>query len=110
MGYFKEVIDSIKKEPPKSALELGPDNFPIVRQSDSMDKNGWLPRLTYHHDATKFPWPIKDSKYGLFIALQVWEHLQDKQKEAFREVMRIPRRAILSFPYNGIGQGIFTII
>lgn len=98
--YFKEVIDIIKKDQPQSVLELGANTFPIVKESDSMDKNPWLPRLTYHHDANTFPWPIKDSKYDLFIALQVWEHLGSKQKEAFKEVMRISRRAILSFPYK----------
>ena len=53
----------------------------------------------YLHDATKIPWPIIDKEYDMFIALQVWEHLLGKQKEAFREVMRISRMAILSFPY-----------
>ena len=54
--------------------------------------------LTYLWDARNTPWPIEDKKYDLFIALQVWEHLGDKQGDAFREVMRISRMAILSFP------------
>ena len=36
----------------------------------------------------------------MFIALQVWEHLGNKQSRAFREVMRISRSAVLSFPYD----------
>jgi hypothetical protein len=52
------------------------------------------------HNATEKPWPIRDKSYDVFIALQVWEHLDNKQSRAFREVMRIARSAILSFPYN----------
>ena len=43
---------------------------------------------------------FKDNKeYDMFIALQVWEHLVGRQREAFNEVMRISKMAILSFPY-----------
>lgn len=57
------------------------------------------PSKEYLHDATVIPWPIADKEYDLFIALQVWEHLEGKQYEAFREVMRISKMAILTFPY-----------
>lgn len=98
--YLKEVIDIITKESFNSVLELGAYKQPIVHGSDIMDVNPNHPNLTYLHDATKIPWPVEDSKYDLFIALQVWEHLKDKQKEAFREVIRISKMAILSFPLN----------
>lgn len=51
------------------------------------------------HNATEKPWPIANKQYDLFIALQVWERLDNKQSRAFREVMRVSRAAILSFPY-----------
>ena len=38
------------------------------------------------------------AKYDLFVALQVFEHLRDRQREAFREVRRVARHAIISLP------------
>ena len=98
--YLKEVIDIITKESFNSVLELGAYKQPIVHGSDIMDVNPNLPNLTYLHNAAKIPWPVENSKYDLFIALQVWEHLKDKQKEAFKEIIRISKMAILSFPLN----------
>jgi len=99
-GYLKEVIGIITKESFNSVLELGAYKQPIVHGSDIMDVNPNRPNLTYLHDATRIPWPVENSKYDLFIALQVWEHLKDKQKEAFKEVIRTSKMAILSFPLN----------
>ncbi len=98
--YFKKVIDILQEISFESCLELGPYKRPIVHGCDVIDIRKHLDNLTYRHDATKTPWPIDDAKYDLFIALQVWEHLQDKQQDAFREVMRIAKKAILSFPLN----------
>ncbi len=96
--YFEKVIEIIKKEPPESALEIGPYKLPIVKNSDTMDIDRFLPDLTYRCDAGNVPWPIEDSKYDLCLALQVWEHLGNNQQKAFKEIMRVSRRAILSFP------------
>jgi hypothetical protein len=98
--YFSIVIDLIQKIQPESVLELGPYRLPLVKGGDTMDIVKVLKNLTYLHDATQTPWPIADKKYDLFIACEVWEHLGHKQKEAFQEVMRISRRAIMSFPYK----------
>ena len=38
--------------------------------------------------------------YDLFVAFQVFEHLGDSQPEAFREVRRVARNAILSLPID----------
>jgi hypothetical protein len=54
------------------------------------------------HDATDFPWPFPDKAFDLFIALQVFEHLKDRQQEAFLEVRRIARHAILSLPIDWV--------
>jgi hypothetical protein len=105
--YFKEVIELIKSEKIESALEIGPAQETIIKGCDIMLKPGedmWGRPKTkapneYLHDATEKPWPIKDKQYDLLIALQVWEHLDNKQSRAFREVMRVAKTAIFSFPY-----------
>ncbi len=109
--YYKEVIDIVNEINPKTVLELGPHTLPIMVGGDVMDiapKCGG--ETTYEHDATQIPWPINDDSYDLFIALQVWEHLdtdpndyldpeKQKQREAFGEVQRIAKKAIISFPF-----------
>lgn len=80
-------------------LEIGARGLPIVPGADTLDVDPqWQP--TYLHDAAKTPWPIDNRQYGLVVALQVWEHLAGRQANAFGEVMRVARRAILSFPYR----------
>jgi hypothetical protein len=98
--YLSIVVDLVQKIQPESVLELGPYRLPLVKGEDTMDIVKVLENLTYLHDATKIPWPIADKEYDLFISCEVWEHLGDKQKEAFQEAMRISRRAIFSFPYK----------
>lgn len=101
-AYFSIVVDLVQKIQPESVLELGPWRLPLVKGEDTMDIEKVLENLTYLHDATKTPWPIADNKYDLFIGCEVFEHLGNKQKEAFKEVMRISRRAILTFPYRWV--------
>lgn len=109
--YFKEVISIIENYKFESFLELGPGYMPIVKNSDvilnpledQFGKPNEVFGTIYTFDATQKPWPIKDKSYDLFIALQVWEHLDNKQTRAFREVMRIAKAAVLSFPYRWDG-------
>lgn len=106
-AYFGEVIKMVEEINPQSVLELGPALFTVVKNSDIMRKpeiDVWgIPKniqsTEYLHDATKTPWPI-DKKYDLFIALQVFEHLVDSQVQAFHEVKRLAKYAILSLPYK----------
>jgi hypothetical protein len=107
-AYFSEVINIIKQENEfEKVLELGPAFQTIVKNCDIMVKpeiDVWgrpekYINKEFKHDATVVPWPIEDRAYDLFIALQVWEHLEGKQKEAFKEVMRTSKAAILSFSY-----------
>lgn len=108
-AYFSEVIEIIKDQKDvNKVLELGPSFLPVVKDCDIMIKpetDGWgrpsaaAPK-EYIHDATITPWPVRDKEYDMFIALQVWEHLAGKQEEAFTEVIRTARMAILSFPYK----------
>lgn len=96
-NYFKEVINIVKRENPKSVLELGSYKLSIVKGCDTMDVLKEV-KPTYCQNAEKTPWNIK-KYYDMFIGLQVWEHLGNKQQEAFKEVMKIADKAILSFPY-----------
>jgi hypothetical protein len=87
-----------------SALELGPHRQPLILGADVMDVR---PSPDLHTtgrlfavDATKAPWPFPDRAYDLFVALQVFEHLGTRQPDAFREVRRVARHAILSLPID----------
>ena len=107
-AYFSEVIGIVKENNHiQRVLELGPSIQTIVKNCNIMvkpEKDVWgrpekYVAKQYEHDATVTPWPIEDKEYDLFIALQVWEHLGGKQRDAFKEVMRTSKMAILSFPY-----------
>jgi len=107
-AYFLEVIKIIQEKKPNTVLELGPSFFTVAKDSDIMYKpeiDSWgipsvVKGISYAHDATVFPWPIQDKQYDMFIALQVFEHLDNKQKGAFQEAKRIARSIILSLPYK----------
>jgi hypothetical protein len=92
----------IKRRHLKTALELGAPLRPIIVGAHVMDviaRPELDPRVPITvHDATQTPWPFGDKSFDLFVALQVFEHLGDQQVEAFREVRRIARNAILSLP------------
>ncbi|MDF2735099.1 MAG: hypothetical protein K0S97_1722 [Chloroflexota bacterium] len=90
----------------RTALELGAPVLPIIVGADVMDKKA-RPELDPSvsirvFDATQVPWPVDDKAYDLFMALQVFEHLTDRQREAFLEVRRIARHAILSLPIDWV--------
>lgn len=105
--YYSVVIDIVKRHNPQSVLEIGPGQHTIVKGCDIMVKpedDRWGRPVNavgsvYLHDATEKPWPVADKQYDLLIALQVWEHLSNKQSRAFREVMRTSKAAVLSLPY-----------
>lgn len=105
--YYEAVLNIIKDISFQSVVELGPGRIPIVKSGDvilnplddSFGKPNEIYQKSYVFDATTSPWPIDDKAYDLFIALQVWEHLDNKQTRAFKELMRVSKRAILSFPY-----------
>lgn len=97
--YLKVARDMSLSVEPKNILEAGPGPLckPIMNsKADTIDlKEG----ATIVHDLTKTPWPIGDKAYDLFIALQVWEHLGASQEDAFKEVCRVSKNAVLSFPF-----------
>ena len=96
-GYYRLALGFAGSPP--SVLELGPHWLPLFPGGDTMDLDAVL-SPTYRHDARVTPWPVESGRYDLFIGLQVWEHLGASQADAFREVMRIARRAVLSFPWE----------
>ena len=96
--YFSKVIEMAQGLQPRSVLEIGPWSFPLFPTGDTLDTDDRY-RPTHQHDAGVTPWPIPTKSYDLIIALQVWEHLEGRQREAFEELRRCARRAIFSVPY-----------
>ena len=105
-GYMSAALAQastlIRRHGVRTALELGAPVRPILVGADVMDIKA-RPELDPSvpmtiHDATQAPWPVGDKAYDLFLALQVFEHLRDRQPEAFREVRRVARHAIISLP------------
>lgn len=89
--YISFVIEEAKKLNPEYIAEAGSSGIPLNSMSDLLD----YPEF----DLDKTPYLFSDKAVDLFIALQVWEHLNN-QTAAFQEVMRISSSAILSFPYK----------
>lgn len=107
-GYMSAALAQastiIRRHGVRTALELGAPVRPILVGADVMDIKA-RPELDPSvpitiHDATQAPWPVGDKAYDLFLALQVFEHLRDRQPEAFREVRRVARHAIISLPID----------
>lgn len=94
------IVAALPDWPPEQVLELGPYRLPIVPGCHTIDRLSLLPSLTRRLDARRTPWPFADAAYELFIALQVWEHLEGCQRACWAEVRRVARRAILSVPWR----------
>lgn len=112
--YMSYVIDQLKRLKIRQSrlCEAGASGMPLSSESYRMDYPqhdlNCIPYRTieniplspiYRGKFMEKHTVISDKYFDCFIALQVWEHL-DKQAEAFREVMRISKYAILSFPYK----------
>ena len=98
-NYYREAISIAKRLAPRRVLEIGTAYIPLFPVSDRLDYKADF-RPTFLHDATVVPWPIADQAYDLVVALQVWEHLGNRQREAFSELPRVSRYALLSLPYR----------
>jgi hypothetical protein len=98
--YSSIVLDMIKKMPQtiQTSLEIGSYDFKLIRTSVVMDRSN---KSDIKHDATISPYPFLAKEFDLVIALQVWEHLgrDGGQQKAFKELQRISKGAVLSFPY-----------
>lgn len=98
-SYYRETIAMAQRLAPRSVLEIGCRYTPLFPGGERLDYLAEF-RPTILHDATVVPWPVANDAYDLVIALQVWEHLGNQQREAFAELPRIARYAILSVPYK----------
>ena len=91
----------------RTALELGPHLRSLIVGADVMD--------IVRNDAARAEGRqivarrdegargrSTDKAYDLFVALQVFEHLGTRQPEAFLEVRRVARNAILSLPIDWV--------
>jgi hypothetical protein len=101
---LEQASNLIRDRGLRNALELGVPVRPIIVGADAMDYRV-RPQLQADvpmtiHDATDIPWPFGDKQYDLFVALQVFEHLSGHQPEAFLEVRRVARHAIISLPID----------
>ena len=97
--YMSFVIDNLKELCPDDykLIESGTSEMPLSDQSYLYEYPKCdLNVIPYRYEIVQDP--FYDKQFDAFCALQVWEHL-DNQSEAFREVMRISKSAILSFPY-----------
>lgn len=94
--YFSRVQNIAVAMNPQSILEAGANGFPLFNGSTTADRCG---DCDTRFDLTG-DWPFEDDAFDLFIALQVWEHLNGRQAEAAAEMRRVCRRAILSFPFR----------
>ncbi len=102
----REAADLISRHRLRTALELGPHLRPLIVGADAMvlapgedlDAEGRV----IVHDARETPWTVPDGAYDLFVALQVFEHLGDRQSAAFAEVCRVARHAIISLPIDWV--------
>lgn len=100
--YLEVAMEMAMEVPVEKVLELGPYRRPLYLGCDIMDRHNYLAagKVDLVCDASKTPWPVEDSSYDLFVALQVWEHLGTAQAAAFKEVQRVAKRAVLSFPFE----------
>jgi hypothetical protein len=103
--YISIVLNILREAAPRSVLEIGNCGLPLTSISDTMDlyKRFYRKKLTYHQSATKTPWNIPDKKYDFVIALQVFEHLDNKrikQIDVFNECCRVGNNVIISIPFK----------
>lgn len=94
-SYWQHAIELAEMVRPRDILEIGPHERPLFTPCDTMDIVG---TPTYLHDAGLVPWPWKIKGYQLIIGLQVWEHLDGRQRDAFQEACQCAEYLLLSFP------------
>lgn len=98
-SYYSKIINISKEIRPRTILEIGSNGFNLINESSTLELEKQY-NADFYWDITKTPWPFDDKQFDLVIALQVWEHLGCSQREAFIELKRVSKNAILSFPYK----------
>jgi len=97
-AYLEPALEAVEALRPARVLEIGAYGLPLVPGGDTLDAE---PRTapTWVWDARQTPWPCP-ADYDLVIALQVWEHLAPRQREAAAEALRVAPAALVSIPYR----------
>ncbi len=99
--YMSIVINELKKLNINIICEAGSSRIPLnsnsiligLKEDELVNEKGII------HNLDNFPYPFKNKEIDCFVALQVWEHLENQLK-SFKEIQRISKYAILSFPYK----------
>ncbi len=98
-GYTSVAIKFVKDlNIYKQSLEIGANGLSIIENSFVMDCDpNRHPDIV--HDATVEPWPFEDKQFSVVIALQVVEHLSNKQA-FFKQAARISDYVVISIPWE----------
>ena len=113
--YHELAIDILKRlkiTKPSGVLEIGCFGAQIVPRSHTMELpdsswqiGGYKPKTL--HDARITPWPFKDERFDVVVALRVWHHLAPVQREAFLEAKRIGKYVLIACPeVEVVGKGV----
>jgi hypothetical protein len=99
--YMSYVIRLMQSVGAKNTLEMG--TFYIPLNSDSylleLEEKYLVTGRGKIQDLNKIPYQLPNNHFDCAVALQVWEHLENQAK-AFKELCRISKNVILSFPYR----------
>jgi len=102
----REAADLISRHHLRTAIELGAHIRPLIVGADAMvlapSADLDLEGKVVVQDARQTPWAVPDGAYDLFVGLQVFEHLGDRQNAAFLEVCRVARNAVISLPIDWV--------
>jgi len=79
-------------------LEVGTAGLSLVKGSTTMDIR---PGSDVEHDGGIAPWPFHWGQFAACIALQVIEHVKDRQT-FFREACRVAEVVVLSVPWEWV--------
>lgn len=94
--YILPIIEQMKIINPASVLELGTMGITFFKKADTM---GYEQTNTYAHNAIFTPWDfIPNKKYDVFIATNVFHHLDRFQPKVFSEIKRIAKHAFITIP------------
>lgn len=110
--YIQPVRNILSDIGAEKILECGCMGLPInststlieLSRADLVTESGII------HDLNNLPLPFENKTFDCVVMLQVFEHLK-KQPEIFKELQRISKNIILSFPYrwtrgDGMHKGI----
>jgi hypothetical protein len=96
--YIGEVSSIAQSMNVNTCWEIGCGICPISENSFKTDIQKWGDTNMILDFKSKTP--FLDKSFDLVVALQVWEHLEGLQSQAFSEIERVGKNIILSFPYK----------